>query len=129
MPIFDFLQDSDGDLAVVNSGFAVAGGNTNAENVAAVAQLIRIALRMFLGECFLDESIGVDWLGEVLVKGANPSAINARLAAVISGVAGGGVVTAVVSVGLVLSENRSASVSYSVLTVYSSDPLTGTVTA
>ena len=73
MPIRDFLQDANGDLAVVNGDFARSGGDSVDANQAAVKQAIAIRVKFFLAEYFLDESIGVDWLGQILVK--NPDQV------------------------------------------------------
>jgi hypothetical protein len=115
-------------MAVLSNDFGVVGGDTTAENLAAVEQLIGIACRLFLKECYLDESQGVDWLGKILIKSPNSTTVNAELTAAIQSVGGGSIVTRVVSAGLVLGPNRSATISYSVITIYSTDALNGEVT-
>lgn len=51
----DILLDEDGDLFVGPAGFVMASGPDG------VAQLCRIAIRLVLGEWFLNQSKGVDW--------------------------------------------------------------------
>ena len=125
MPVRDFLQDASGDLAVVNGDFAVVGGQTNDANLAAVRQSIGIRTRLFLGEAWLDNSKGVDWLGKILVKNPNPSTVTTEISTAIASAPD---VTNVVAAQLVVGADREASIDYSVGTAYSSAPITGTVT-
>lgn len=126
MPVIDFLQNEDGDMAVVNGDFALSGGSTDAANLQATQQAIAIALRMFLGECYLDQSVGVDWLGTILVKNPNPSDVTAMLTSTIAACPG---VTSVISAGLTPGPDRTWSIDYTVITAYSSEPVSGTVTS
>ena len=59
MPVRDFLSDATGDLAVVNGDFALVA------DAAPVVQGIAIRLKMVLGEYWLDEEVGVDWIGSI----------------------------------------------------------------
>lgn len=68
MPIRDILCDSNGER-LISSGANYAF----ADGIAAVDQGIRCRVSLLLGEYWLDESLGVPWLQEVLVK--NPQAI------------------------------------------------------
>lgn len=125
MPIRDFLLGDDGDLAVVNGNFALVGGETDEANQAAVKQAIACRLRMFLGEYFLDESVGVDYFGQILVRNPDPQVIRELLRQTIAGTPD---VVDVVGADLLLdSPTRSASISYTVQSVYSTEPITGTV--
>ena len=124
MPIRDFLQDANGDLAAVNGDFAVVGGATPEANIAAVKQSAGIRLRMFLGEAYLDESKGVDWLGTILVKNPNPNIVVSELS---SNLAATPDVNSVLSSKLTPGPNRSASIDYSIGTIYSTTPVNGTV--
>lgn len=57
-----FQLDNDGDLLVTNNSLTLT------EGAEAVKQHLQSRLRTFLGEWFLDTSIGVPWYQEVLVK-------------------------------------------------------------
>lgn len=61
----DLLLDDDGDLSLVNGDFAWADGAQR------VAQAVRVRLLYFLGEWFLDVSLGVPWYESILVKSPN----------------------------------------------------------
>lgn len=125
MPVRDFLLDASGDLAVVNGDFAVVGGQTDDENLAAVLQGVQTRLRLFLGECYLDESQGVDYLGKILVKNPDPNGVATELSRAIAATPD---VTLVRSAGLVGPDaSRSASISYEVQTVYSTNTIAGLV--
>lgn len=66
--IRDWLIDKEtGDLVIRNGDFATV--EDTATDPAAVAQALRLRLRFFLGEWFLDEEIGVPWFQSILVKG------------------------------------------------------------
>ena len=126
MPVRDFLLDASGDLAVVNGDLSVVGGATDAENLAAVAQGIETRLGLWLGECYLDESQGLDYLGKILIKNPDPNEVRAELSAAISATPG---VSSMVDAGLVVdAATRKASISYTVLTPYSTQALSGEVT-
>jgi len=117
-PVRDFLVDSDGDLAIVNGDFATIAGEK------AVLQGIKCRVQMFEGECFLDESVGLPWLTQILVKGANTTAVRAILTSAIAATPD---VTAVTGAQLQFTSRRDASISYEVTTIYSSVPLAGKV--
>ena len=119
MPIRDFLSDATGDLAVVNGDFALVA------DAAAVVQGIAIRVKMVLGEYWLDEEVGVDWIGSILGKGRDPLVVRSLIKDAIASTPD---VTEVVDVGFTLdAATRSATVSYVVLTVYSTQPIAGTV--
>lgn len=126
MPVRDFLQDElTGGFAIRNGDFAKSGGDTLAENVAAVKQNLRIATRLFKGECYLDDQAGVDYREKVLVKNPDPTVVAAEIGSNIATVVD---VTGVVSAGLVGPDaNRDASIDYSVTTPYTANPVTGSV--
>ena len=46
----------------------------------AVAQSWASHLTMFRGECFLDQSLGIDYQREILIKGARPAVLRAIFA-------------------------------------------------
>jgi hypothetical protein len=114
----DFKMSSTKGWAVENGDFATVAG------AEAVPQGIEIRVGMFLRECFLDESIGLDWPEDILVKNPDPL--------VIRGLIGGRIaatpdVTNVVGAQLVDQGNRTASIEYVADTVYSEDPLSGQI--
>jgi hypothetical protein len=87
-----------------------------------VRQHIGHALRMFQGECELDEDVGLPWIDEILIKGADPSAVRALLTAEIAKVPD---VTSVIGAELRETESREFTVKYEVNTIYSRQPLAG----
>lgn len=117
-PVRDFLADANGDLAIVNGDFAVVSGQ------AAVLQGIGHRTRMFKGESFLDEDVGLPWLEEILIKGADPAAVRALITTEIASVPD---VTSVLGAELVQVASREDAVSYQVVTVYSKQPLAGKI--
>lgn len=119
-PVRDFLLDANGHLAVVNGDFATVSGQL------AVKQGIGVHLKMFLGDCFLDESQGIDYFGQVLIKDADPAIVSSILANAILDVTD---VTQVSASDLELTPQRDSSVHYEVVDVYSTStqPNSGTV--
>ena len=82
MPVRDFKLNEDGDRVAVRGDWALSGSTptmgvseAKTADLDAVGQGIRTRVRMFLGEYWLDESIGVDWLGQILVKNPNELAV------------------------------------------------------
>jgi hypothetical protein len=120
-------MDSNGDLAAVAGDFALVGGDTAAANQAAVAQGIKIRVRMILGEYYLDEEVGVDWLGQILVKNPDPAVVRELIRQAIASTPD---VLEVVGADLQLdTETRTGSIPYSVITAYSTTALVGEVTS
>lgn len=115
MPVRDFLLDSDGDLAVENGDFALAGGDTLAENQAAAEQGVAIRARFFLAESWLDEAQGIDYIGKVFVKGTNPLVVREMIR---SNVADTPDVTEVIA-GNLTRADREGTLPLSVRSVYS----------
>lgn len=66
----DFKSDENGDLVIENGDFVFVTG------IDATAQFLGQGLRLFLGEWFLDETIGVPYFDEVFVKNPNPVALD-----------------------------------------------------
>ena len=125
MPTRDFKIGADGDLAIENGDVALVSDQD------AVIQAIKIKIKMLLGECWLDESIGLPWIGNGLNRGilgkpamSDPE-IDMALHDVIAKVPD---VTDVVSAGLVRGAGRTATINFSVRTIYSTKPATGQVT-
>jgi hypothetical protein len=90
----DFKSDSSGEWVVEDGDFATVA------DADAVPQGIRIRVGMFLGECYLDESIGVDYIDSVFIKNADQ---------------------------LVNEGGRAYSISYAVDTVYSDETVAGQI--
>lgn len=77
----DFLLGSDGDLVITHDLQPARG-------VAAIAQAIRIKLRLYLGEWFEDESKGTPYYEAILVKAPSVPAIRSLIRERIEGTAG-----------------------------------------
>ena len=65
----DLLLDSDGDLDITGGNLTLTSG------IDAVVQRLRLSLRFFRGEWFLDRRVGVPYFERILVKGPNIPAI------------------------------------------------------
>lgn len=93
-------------------------------NQAAVAQMIETDCTSFLGDCFFNVTSGIDWYNLLTVN--NLLAIQLALSATMLNVGGGGIVTSILNVSATTNDStRKFSVSYSVITIYSANPLTG----
>lgn len=57
-----FQLNDDGDLVVTNNSLTLTTG------IEAIRQHLQCRFRLFLGEWFLDTSVGVPWFRDVLVK-------------------------------------------------------------
>jgi hypothetical protein len=112
----DFKSTVDGEWAIENGDFATIS------DADAVPQGIRIRLGMFLGECYLDESVGVDYIDSINIKNADPLVVRGLLSAAIAETPD---VTNVVGAQVVQTAEREASVEYQVDTVYSVEPISG----
>lgn len=67
----DFLADPEtGDIAIVNGDFALVTG------VDETVQFLIQRLKLFLGEWFLDETLGLPYFDEVFVKNPDPIALD-----------------------------------------------------
>lgn len=105
----DVLLDADGDWAFDenwDTPFACGG--------VGIAQLIRTAIRLFLGEWFLDLDEGTPWFQELLGEKYDEQLMRKRLAERILGVPGTNTITS-----LVIeydAPTRGVSVQYAVLT-------------
>jgi len=111
----DFLADDSGDLAVVNGDFALVAGAD------AVPQGIDCRVKAFLGEIYLDETQGVAWVEDILVKNPDPIVVREAIRDAILDTPD---VTDVISQDFTLV-GRDATTDYSVATVYSTETLTG----
>ena len=118
MAVRDFKSDSDGEWSIEDGDFAAVA------DAEAVPQGIRIRTGMFLGECYLDESIGVDYVDKVFVKNPDPLLIRSLIERAISRTPD---VTNVVGAQLVKVESRDCAISYAADTVYSDTPISGQI--
>jgi hypothetical protein len=76
----------------------------------ALQQAVTIALEFFLGEWFLDESVGVPWFQEIFIKNPQSAAIQAIIRTAILAVDG---ITSVSSVTVSTTpQNRGVSISW-----------------
>ena len=78
----DIKLDGDGDLAIESGDLALVSGRGS------VAQHVRIRLRFFLGEWFLDESRGVPFMQRIFVKAPRPGLVQSILRKTIEGTPG-----------------------------------------
>lgn len=113
-PVRDFKIDEDGEWVVENGDFVKVSGAD------AVTQGIRISIGLFLGECFLDENAGTDFLGSINIKNPDPLVVREILRARIARVPD---VTNVVGAQLVDEGSRNASIEYAYDSVYSEEPI------
>lgn len=67
--VTDFLLDDDDDRVIVNGDWAMASDGP------AIKQGVKIRLRFFRGEWFLDEEIGIPYYERILVKNPNISEV------------------------------------------------------
>lgn len=118
MAVRDFLMDENGDLAVRNGDFATVS------DAAAVNQGIKIRTRMFLGEYWLDESIGVPWFQEILIKNADPLVVRELIREAIASTPD---VVAVIGAQLQQLPNRAAQIGYRVQTAFSTNPISAVI--
>jgi len=105
----DVKLDVDGDLDV-----DPVLGITFVAGLPGIAQLCRIAIRLFLAEWFLDLQRGVPWYQEILAEKFDADLIRSRLITALLRVPG---VTGVVSlIPIFNAQTRRVSVTYSVST-------------
>jgi hypothetical protein len=99
------LDPDTGDLVIADGDLVLVSG------IDAVAQLIRGYLLLFRGEWFLDESAGIPYFEDILVKNPNLSAIREIFRQTLLEVPG---VLSVESLSLELSAERTLSVDWKV---------------
>lgn len=80
---YDLKLNKSGDLAIDDSGLI-----TVFDGAERVAQQVRVTLKTFLGEWFLDTSFGVPYLDSIFVKTPNRAEIEAIFRARIADVPG-----------------------------------------
>jgi hypothetical protein len=113
-PVRDFKLTEDGEWDVQNGDFAVVAGQE------AVPQGIRIRTRFWKGECFLDESIGVDYHDVVFAKPTDPLHVRAEFESAIRDTPD---VKAVVGAQLIDDGDRNATLDFQYDDAYSEDTL------
>jgi hypothetical protein len=114
-PVRDFKIDEDGEWVVENGDFVKVAGQE------AVQQGVRISLGLFLGECFLDDNAGTDYLGKINIKNHDPLVVREILRERIVRVPD---VVNVVGSEVNDDGDREASIEFAYDTVYSEEPLT-----
>lgn len=72
----DIKLDPNGDVSFLNGESSVT--SIGAEDL---AQRLQIRLRTFLGEWFMDNTLGVDWWGRVFGKNRSKTAVDALIQA------------------------------------------------
>src|SRR5262245_35381490 len=113
-PVRDFKIDEDGEWVTENGDFVKVAGEE------AARQGVRISLGLMLGECFLDEDAGTDYLDSINIKNPDPLVVREILRARIARVPD---VVNVVGAELVDEGGRNASISFAYDTIYSEDPI------
>lgn len=107
----DILLDDDGDIIV-----DPVVGITFVSGLDGVAQLVKIALRLFRGEWFLDLDAGVPYFQSILGKKYDAVALRAEIVTAVMGVP---CVTEIIELTLDFDgETRTASVSVSLRTQF-----------
>ena len=72
-----YLLNADGDLDITNNSLSLTHG------IDAIQQHIFVKFRLFLGEWFLDTSVGVPWFQEIFVKAPIFTVVHEHLKSVI----------------------------------------------
>src|SRR5271166_3725928 len=85
------------------------GQNNYLSGVAAIEQSIQTRLKSFLGNCFFNTSVGIDWFN--LLGGKNILAVQLAVSATILNTQG---VLAILSLDMNLSSDRNLVITYSV---------------
>lgn len=106
-----FALDKDNNLVFENGQLVLISDG------AAVLQAVRTALLFFKGEWFLDESIGVEWFADILVKNADLSKVESILKSVILGVDNVKSITSF-SLDTYNSSTRKLTISFSATTTF-----------
>lgn len=115
----DIACDDDHDLLVDAEGLHLISG------LPGVAQLIRIAILLFLGEWFLNLEVGMPWFQEILGQKFDAALIRQRLSERISKIPA---VAEIISIAVSFdADARAVSIDYEVRVDWG-DTLSGTVT-
>lgn len=116
--IVDVTMTADGDLFVGPNGTTFISGS------AGIAQLLLIAVRLFLNEWFLNLDAGVDW-DSILGEKYNEQQIRDSLTPVILAVPS---ITTINSLTISLDDStRAVGISYSVQSAFDDTPITATL--
>ncbi len=109
-------------MAVVDGDFALAAGRI------AVTQGIKCRARMIRGECFLDETVGVDWQRQILsIKNPNSVIVSELIREAIAETTD--VTSAQGTSYTPPGADRTATVGFQTRDIYSTEPQSGTVEA
>ncbi len=95
-----YVDPETGRFALTNTG-----NLRMTSDLESIAQGIRRALNTYLGEWFLDTSLGVDWRGRILVKNPNSALIADEIRTVVQGVVG---VRSVTNINVSLNKSTRA---------------------
>lgn len=114
----DPLSTTYKDVAIINGDLPTVSG------LEQIQQNVLQTLGVFLGEWFLDNTIGVDYYGTVFVKNPNQAAINAMFISVILGVAG---VQSVLAFNAAPGAGRTFAVSFKLQTTSGTVTYAGTL--
>ncbi len=109
-PRRDFLLDARGNRVLVNADYGFA------DDLVAVGQGVRVRVSLFLGEYWLNEALGVDYLGSILIKNPVEIVVKGLISRAIADTPD---VTQVVDTGYALDgRTRTAAVSYTAASPY-----------
>lgn len=117
-PVRDFGVDANGDMAFANGDRVTVAGED------AVKQGISIRVKMYRGEVFCDQDIGIDYVNAVLIKNPDPLVVREMIKSEIASVPD---VTAVTGAQLVVDSSRNGTISFTYRDVYSTSPIDDTV--
>lgn len=111
--MIDIKVDDNDNIVIENGDIAIV------KDAEEVEQSLKIRLKMWLGEWFLDESLGLDFLGKIFKKNYSKQDIDNEIKKVILGTFG--VVRILAYSSEVIKENKleTLKVKFSVSTIYS----------
>lgn len=113
-PVRDFKGTDDGEWDIVNGDFGVVAGQE------AVPQGVRVRVGFWKAECFLDESVGVEYVDVVFAKPTDPLRVRAEFERAIIETPD---VVNVVGAQLVDEGDRNASIEYQYDDIYSDETI------
>lgn len=119
-PIRDFALDASGDMATSGGDLSVVAG------LAAVQQAVQITVKVILGEIFADQSVGIDYLNQILIKNPDPLVVRQLIRDRIINIPD---VTDCTGANLIIDRTaRTGTIKYYIRTVYSTSPVVDSVT-
>lgn len=118
-PVRDFGLSTDGDMAFANGDRVLVSG------AAAVRQGVKVRILVFLGEVILDQTIGVDYRNQILIKNPDPLVVRELIKDQIASVPD---VLEVVGADLQIDRaTRTATIRYQYRDKYSTRPIDDSV--